>query len=177
MYSSNRTPSDVTRLGLNWYSWDWPLLHHCCCCCCQANRVWRHKNGSQSIICGTGLFLAFVRRRNIKVQPPAAGKFENYDWPWLGQNPKLGKIWNCRTIQTTTSYPKSKFEIAEPFKQLRAIQKCNRNDVFPYIRSKIIMKRCARRNGPVASKPKHLNLAPDSNFIRIPIGLTCWGQH
>ncbi len=33
------------------YSWDWPFL------------------------------LAFVRRRNIKVQPPAAGKFENYDWP------------------------------------------------------------------------------------------------
>jgi hypothetical protein len=33
------------------YSWDWPFL------------------------------LAFVRRRNIKVQSPAAGKFENYDWP------------------------------------------------------------------------------------------------
>ena len=33
------------------YSWDWPFL------------------------------LAFVRRRNIQVKPPAAGKFENYDWP------------------------------------------------------------------------------------------------
>ena len=33
------------------YLWDWPFL------------------------------LAFVRRRNSKVQPPAAKKFENYDWP------------------------------------------------------------------------------------------------
>ena len=44
------------------YLWDWPFL------------------------------LAFVRRRSIQVKPPAAGKFENYDWPQLGQNLELQKI-------------------------------------------------------------------------------------
>jgi len=27
MNSSNTSPSDIIRLGHNWYSWDWPLLY------------------------------------------------------------------------------------------------------------------------------------------------------
>jgi hypothetical protein len=77
------------------YSWDWPFL------------------------------LAFVRRQNIQVQPPAAGKFEIYDWP-------LVKIQSW-----------GKFEIAEPFKQLQAIHKCNKMMFFLIPGQKIIMKRCA----------------------------------
>jgi len=76
------------------YSWDWPLL------------------------------LAFVRRRNIPGQPPAAGKFENYHW----------------------------------FKQLRAIQKCNKNDLFPNIniRSEYNYGRVCPTKRPVASSNSDL---------------------
>jgi hypothetical protein len=56
-----------------------PLLLLLLCCCqgqsCVTSQEWDSINYSWD----WPFLLAFVRRRNIK--PPAAVKFENYDWP------------------------------------------------------------------------------------------------
>ena len=47
------------------------------------------------------------------------------------------------------------FEIAELFKQIRAIQKCNKIMFFLISGQRIIMKQCVRLNSQVASRVFH----------------------
>jgi len=71
-YSSNRTPSDVTRLGLNWYSWDWPLLLLLLMLLLLSGQscVTAQEWDSINYWWDWPFLSAFVRRQNIKVQPP-----------------------------------------------------------------------------------------------------------
>jgi hypothetical protein len=88
MYSSDRTPSDVTRLPQASHDWDSIELF----VGLTTFVAFVRQMGTQSCVTSQDydsinyswdwpFLLAFVRRRNIQVQTPAAGKFENYDWP------------------------------------------------------------------------------------------------